>query len=240
MVVFGILFYALTLSVVLQFIPVGRAIMADRYAYIPSIGIFLTIAYLLFPLYKKPAIKVIMIIAFLVYCGILFYMTFERNKVWKNDETLWTDVINTYPNDNRIALAIENRAMYYYGENKMNEALKDYLTLTTFSPRDDNTLDKIGNIYGQKMNDLDNALLFFQKAYEVNPRNTDVLRDLGTVYGMKRDPRKSLEYSLKGLALKSDDALLWMNAGIGYQQIGETEKAKEYINKAHKINPTLK
>ncbi|MCX6268418.1 MAG: hypothetical protein NTW16_13835 [Bacteroidetes bacterium] len=37
---FGLLFYAVTIALVLQFLPVGRAIMADRYAYIPSIGIF--------------------------------------------------------------------------------------------------------------------------------------------------------------------------------------------------------
>lgn len=240
MIVFGVLFYAATLAVVLQFIPVGRAIMADRYSYIPSIGIFLTAGYMLYQLYRNPKFKIIAIVVFLIYSGLLFYMTFERNKVWENDETLWTDVIKTYPNDNRIALALNNRAMYYYGENKMNEALEDYLILSSFNPRDADLLDKIGNIYGQKLNDLDNALLFFQKAYEVNPRNVQVLRDLGTVYGMKRDPQKSLEYSLKGLQLKGDDKLLLMNIAISYQNLGEPGKAMEYKNKARQIDPTLK
>lgn len=240
MIVFGVFFYASTLAVVLQFIPVGRAIMADRYSYIPSIGIFLAAGYLLFQLYRNPKFKVLATAIFLLYGGLLFYLTFERNKVWQNDETLWTDVIKTYPNDSRIALAIENRAIYYYGENRMNESLQDYLTLASYNPRDDYILEKIGNIYGQKLNDLDNALLYFQRAYDVNPRNVDVLRALGTVYGMKRDPQKSLEYSLKGLQLKGDDALLLMNAGISYQQLGEPVKGTEFMNKARQIDPSLK
>lgn len=240
LIVFGVLFYAVTLALVLQYIPVGRAIMADRYSYIPSIGIFLTAGWLLFQLYRNPKFKIVAIVTFLIYSSFLFYMTFDRNKVWKNDEALWTDVIKTYPDDSRVVLALDNRAQYYYGENKMNESLKDYLLLSSYNPKDDNILDKIGDIYGQKLNDLDKALIYFQKAYELNPRNLDVLRDLGTVYGMKRDPQKSLEYSLKGLELKGDDPLLLMNAGISYRNLGEPEKAMKYINQAHQKDPTLK
>ncbi len=240
MIVFGVLFYAVTLAMVLQFIRVGRAIMADRYSYIPSIGIFLMAGYLLFQLYRNPKFKVIAIVTFLIYSGLLFYMTFERNKVWRNDETLWTDVIHEYPDDSRVTLAINNRANYYYEKEKINEALKDYQTVAAYNPGDDGVLGKIGKIYGQKLNDLDNAILFFQKAYKINPANIEVLRDLGTVYGMKGDPRRSLEYSLKGLELKADDALQLLNAGISYKNIGEGEKGDDYIAKAHKIDPTLK
>jgi len=240
MIVFGVLFYTVTLAVVLQFMPVGRAIMADRYSYIPSIGIFLTAGYLLFQLYRNPKFKAIAIVTFLIYSGLLFYMTFERNKVWKNDETLWNDVIHQYPDDSRVTLAIYNRATYYYEIEKISEALKDYQTVAKYNPGDDNVLGKIGKIYGQKLNNLDNALLFLQSAYKINPANLEVLRDLGTTYGMKGDLRRSLEYSLKGLELKADDALLLFNAGIAYKNMGEDEKGDNYIAKAHKIDPTLK
>jgi len=239
-IVFGILFYTITIAAVLQFLPVGRAIMADRYSYIPSIGILLAAGWFLYPYYLKPKFKPIVIIAFIIYSCLLFQVTFERNKVWKNDESLWTDVIRTNPNDSRFALAVDNRAQYYYSENKMDKALNDYLLLSTYTPRDANVLDKIGQIYGKKLNDLDHALMFFQKAYEVNPRNVDVLSDLGTVYGMKKDPQKSLEYSLKGLQINGNDPMLLMNAGISYQQLGESAKAKEFIDKAHRIDPSFK
>jgi tetratricopeptide (TPR) repeat protein len=238
--VFGILFYACTITLVLQFLPVGRAIMADRYSYIPSIGLFFILGAFFSHLYRNKKFKIPALTAIIVYSGIMCYLTFERNKVWKNDETLWNDVIHQYPDDSRITLAIYNRGNYYYEKEKFNEALKDYQTVAEYNPGDDNVLEKIGKIYGQKLNDLDHALLFFQKAYKINPANLEVLQDLGTIYGMKGDPRRSLEYSLKGLELKADDALLLLNAGISYKNIGENEKGDNYIARAHKIDPALK
>src|ERR1035438_4818952 len=87
LLVTGILFYSVTIAAVLQFIPVGRAIMADRYTYIPSIGIFLAVGWLLFQLYRNPTYKPVVIISFAIYCCLFFYLNFERSKVWKNDET---------------------------------------------------------------------------------------------------------------------------------------------------------
>ena len=238
--IFGILFYFFTIALVLQFLPVGRAIMADRYSYIPSIGLFFIFAFLLYELYKVRKYRVVAISLTCVYAAVLFYLTFQRCQVWKNDETLWSDVIRKYPGDNRVALAIYNRAIYYEQEDKIHEALNDFLTLASYSPRDENVLEKIGKIYGQKLNDLDKAIIYFQKAYEINPSSIDILKDLGTVYGIKGDPQKSLEYSLKGLEIKGDDAFLLMNAGVGYQNLGNPQKASEYIEKAQRLDPSLK
>jgi protein O-mannosyl-transferase len=238
-VAFGILFYAFTIALVLQILPVGRAVMADRYSYIPSIGLFFILAIFLVEIYHRQKFKTLAISAVIVYTVFLSFLTYKRCEVWKNDESLWNDVIGKYPEDNRVALAVYNRGKYFEVEEKYKEALSDYLTVANYSTRDDNILERIGKIYGQKLNDLDNALVYFQKAYEINPSNLDVLRDLGTAYGIKGDPKTSLVYSLKGLAIKPDDPLLLMNAGISYQSLGETVKAREYFEKAKKIDPDL-
>jgi len=52
-IAFAIAFFFLNIALVLQFIPVGSAIMADRYAYIPSIGFFLIIALLMKWVFEK-------------------------------------------------------------------------------------------------------------------------------------------------------------------------------------------
>ena len=50
---FGVVFFLITLLPALQFIPNGDIIVADRYTYIPSIGIFFTLATLVCWLYSK-------------------------------------------------------------------------------------------------------------------------------------------------------------------------------------------
>ena len=232
---FGMLFYAATIGMVLQFIPVGRAIMADRYAYLASIGIFIVIGFLADDLYRQKKYRTVVMAAMVLYSGALAVMTFERTKVWKNDETLWTDVMEKYPNDNRIMLPIANRANYYYGEKKMPQALQDYLLATSFNPSDDVVLEKIGRIYGKEMNKMDSALFYFTKAYEKNKTNYDVLCDLGIVYGMRGDARNALDYSLQALKINDKDPSLFYNIAISYQNLGDAEKAKEYMAKADKL-----
>lgn len=236
--IFGFLFYAAIITLVLQFIPVGRAIMADRYAYLPSIGIFIIIGFLADQIYEQKKYRSLVIAFILVYSGILAIMTFERTKVWKTDETLWTDVINKYPGDGRILLAIANRANFFYLENRMPEALKDYLLAASINPNDDAVLEKIGRIYGKEMNKMDSALYYLQKAYSRNNRNYDVLSDLGIVLGMRGELRSSLDYSLQALQISRSDASLLYNIGITYQNLGEPGKAKEFLELSAKMNAT--
>jgi tetratricopeptide (TPR) repeat protein len=236
MFIFGFLFYAATIAMVLQFIPVGRAIMADRYSYLSSIGIFILIGFLADQFYTQKKYRMVVMAMVLVYSGVLAVITFDRTKVWKNDETLWTDVMEKYPNDNRIMLPVANRANYFYQEKRMPEALSDYLLATSINPNDDVVLEKIGRIYGKEMNKMDSAMFYFLKAYEKNNKNYDVLTDLGIVCGMRGDLKNSLAYSLEALKINPNDPALCYNIGITYQNLGETEKAKEFLDKSAKIN----
>ena len=239
-IISGLLFYSATIVMVLQFIPVGRAIMADRYAYLPSIGLFLIGGYFFDKYYKIKKSRILAVTLITIFAVIMFFLTWQRTSVWRNDETLWGDVIDKYPNDGRILIAYTNRAIYYEHLKKYDFALKDYLTIVGVNPKDDVNLERIGKIYGQNMNDLAKSLAYLEKAYEVNPKNLEVIKDLGTAYGIAGEGRKSLEYSLKGLAIQPDDAFLMMNTGIAYQNLGDLAKGKEYIDRALKIDPGLK
>jgi len=239
-VAFGLLFYAAAISLVLQFIPVGRAIMADRYVYLAAIGIFILPGLLADHFYRKKNYRVPVLAILIVYCATLAFMTFQRNMVWKNDETLWTDVIEKYPGDNRIILPIANRANYFYLENRMQESLKDYLLASSLNPNDDVVLEKIGRIYGKELHQVDSAFRYFKIAYEKNPQNLDAISGLAIVYGMKGDLKNSLQYSLAGLKIKGDDPSLLYNTGITYKNLGENEKGEEFLQRAARLDPSLK
>ena len=237
---FGLLFYAVSIALVLQFLPVGRAIMADRYAYIPSIGLFFILGYYASLLLEKKGYKVPVMALVAVYAGFLFFLTREQTRVWKNDETLWNNVVRLYPLDNRIAIAYSNRARYFQLEGKPREALNDLLLVAEWNPKDDNALEKIGIIYGKELNDMDNSIRFFELALEANPRNLEALKDMATAYGIKGEFKKSLECSLRGLGADKNDAFFLYNAGINYINLGQAPLGQDYIKKAIAIDPALK
>ncbi len=95
---FGLLFFIANIALLLQFIPVGSAMYADRYSYIPSVGLSILLAYvidLLITKYKDN--KAILYGVFAVYAVMLCIMTINREKVWQNSRTLWSDCVEKYP-----------------------------------------------------------------------------------------------------------------------------------------------
>ncbi len=95
---FGLLFFIANIALLLQFIPVGSAMYADRYSYIPSVGLSILLAYvidLLTTKYKDN--KAILYGVFAVYAVIICIMTINREKVWQNSRTLWSDCVEKYP-----------------------------------------------------------------------------------------------------------------------------------------------
>ena len=95
---FGLLFFIFNIALLLQFIPVGSAMYADRYSYIPSVGLSVLLAYvidLLINKYKNSEKTLYGIFA--VYAIMLCVMTINREKVWQNSRTLWSDCVEKYP-----------------------------------------------------------------------------------------------------------------------------------------------
>jgi tetratricopeptide (TPR) repeat protein len=224
LLVFGMLFYTATILLVVQFIPVGRAIIADRYTYVASIGIFLCIACLVERLWQRIRYRTALLTGLGIYALVLAAMTYKRCSVWTNDATLWTDVMVQYPDDNRILPAINNRANYYELENRLPEALQDYLRVAEINPDDDVVLETIGRIYGKELHDLDAAVQYFTRAVAVNPRNLPALSGLATVYGLKGEHRRALQYALAGLQIDGKNPALRHNLAVICQHLDEPDR----------------
>lgn len=90
----GIGFFAINIFLLLQLLPVGSAMYADRYAYIPSIGFYLVIAYFLTKL-KDVKIQYLILGAYVVGLSVL---TVNRIGDWKDSTVLWEDVVVKQPN----------------------------------------------------------------------------------------------------------------------------------------------
>ena len=93
---FGVLFFLVTLSVMLQLISVGLALTAERYSYVPSVGLFYIagqwIAHMLTTA-NRTAVTILFTAAVAVYS----LLTHKRIETWKDDSTLFNDLIEKYP-----------------------------------------------------------------------------------------------------------------------------------------------
>jgi protein O-mannosyl-transferase len=121
-IILDIGFFSITIFLVLQLLPIGNTIIADRYSYIPSIGIFYLAGEGIYFIWHKiqKILSMILLGGFILFFSIA---AFNRSAVWKNEISLWTNVISHYQT---IPAAYNNRGNALMGEQKVDEALSDF------------------------------------------------------------------------------------------------------------------
>ncbi|MEI7898378.1 MAG: tetratricopeptide repeat protein, partial [bacterium] len=121
-VMFGTLFFLATIFIVIQLLPVGNAIIADRYTYIPYIGLFFIIALLLDPLLSTGSLKRRRIAGALIGLQLLVFAvaSFSQAKTWKNNETLWLRAIDNEPEQ---GMPYNNLGIYLMEQKKYDTAI---------------------------------------------------------------------------------------------------------------------
>lgn len=101
-IVFSSLFYLATVSPILQFVPAGAQVTADRYSYLPSIGLLFLFAVLVTRARdalrlrspRATAALLVLLVGVSLASGI---HTWNRTFVWRDDRALWNDVLGQFP-----------------------------------------------------------------------------------------------------------------------------------------------
>lgn len=148
--IFGSVWYVLPLLLVLQILPFhNSSLVADRYAYISSVGIiFAFVMVILTEITPRFSHNYFFDTSFKILFGIIIIvfstLTVQRISVWKDGETLFTDVINKNP---RIWLAYGNRANAKIGKKEYKSAIEDCNSTIALNPADGKAYYNRGNIY---------------------------------------------------------------------------------------------
>jgi tetratricopeptide (TPR) repeat protein len=167
-VVFGFLFYLAAVAPVLRFVSVGGALTCDRYSYLSYVGLLFIVADLFGRAWKSarwraPAGALLAVAA--VLCARLSY---ARAQVWKDSETLWTDVIEKTGGGPQAGQAYLNRGRYYHDAGQDAKALQDYDAAVRGNPGFELAYNNRGNVY-RELGRYDLALGDFAKAIALAP-----------------------------------------------------------------------
>lgn len=146
---FGIGFFAANIVLVLQLLSFGHAIIAERYTYVPYIGIAFTLSMAWANSQLSEGVKKGLLVLMLIVCGAFSVAAFQQTKVWKSSETLWSNAIESYP---RSALARANRGQNLAKNGKYDEALADFEIALQVEPNDSFALINRASIYLNQQN----------------------------------------------------------------------------------------
>jgi len=238
-VVFGTLFFDSTIFLVIQLLPVGGALMAERYTYVPYIGLFFILGhlYIIVKENKNESINKFknlfkyLLIAFGIYCSVI---TYQRIEVWKNGEVLFTDVINKYPS---LPFAYNNRGYLYYRFLKdYDKALADFDKCTQI----DSTFDKAYSNRAVLLYNTDRqeeALIDFDKCLKLKPDNTDALIGRANTLSYLKYFDKALPDYNNYLKLKPDDEKAYLWRATAFYNLKQYDEAMKDLVICFRYNP---
>ncbi len=224
-ITFGILWFFLTLSIESSIIPIDDVIFEHR-TYLPSFGLFIVVSsglYLL--LWEKH--KYIMIAIMVCIIGSNSFLTFERNKVWKTEITLWSDVISKSPNKSR---GYYNRGNGYRALGKLNESIPDYTKSLAIHPRKTKAYLNRGIVY-VNLGKIAEGVADFNKAIEINPEFKIAYMNRGIAYEKLGQLNKSIDDLTNAIRLDSKYAIALLNRGNSFFKLGQLDQAiKDYTS----------
>jgi protein O-mannosyl-transferase len=237
--VFGILFFLVTIALVLQLIPVGGAVISERYTYIPSIALFYLVSYYLVKLWDSKSIgrsRYRLIVGVLVAVGLITYsgITYSRNTVWKDDISLWDDAIAKDGNINSTAYF--NRGKARQDAKDPDGALDDYNKAFYLRPNYDRAVINRG-IIKQDKGDYTGALADYNKGIEINPTYYIVYNNRGAVKKLMGDLKGAREDFEKSVKLNPNIVESLYNLGTVKFSMQDYKAALVDFDKTIEINP---
>ena len=231
----GWLWFLGMLVPVIGLVQVGYQAMADRYTYLPSIGLYIIIAFGASSLISKwKHKKILLSVISVVILASMCLLTRIQVGYWKNSEALFGHALDVTRNN---IVMHDNMAYSLIKERKYNKAMYHLGKAVQIDPQFAPPFQHIGDVF-LAQNKLDKARVAFKKAEELgyNPR-CEVYSQLGTVYfKMGRYDLAEKNYR-KAIELKDDHQDAKSNLAILLYLREEKDQAVELWQEVLELNP---
>jgi len=208
--------------------------LADRWAYVPLIGIFILIAWGMPALTKfLPHPKAcLMTVSTAILC-ILSVLTWKQVGHWRNSVTLFSYVIQIKP-DNILAHLNLGEALSKKGN--LIQALPHYEFILKKNPRHYNALINMGMAL-MNMEKIEEAITYFNQALKIKPDDSKALRLTGYAMADMGKYEQAIQYYNQALTTDPSNSELYFLLGVAYNALQKQTLAAQYYQKAIELKP---
>jgi tetratricopeptide (TPR) repeat protein len=232
---FGLVFFMVNIAMLLKVfeVPAGNYIMADRYAYVPSIGLYLIMGYFVHYLYTRFTNKKIVIIAFsILYFTIIGLQTNKYIKVWKNDISLFSSIIKNHP---EVSIAWNNRGLAKKDAGNLQGAINDLSKVIELTPDKVSAYSNRGNLFAQ-MGEHKKAIADYNKIIELLPSDSMAYFNRAVSKAEIKNWNEAIRDYDYAILKMPKNSMAYMNRGVAYASISNFNSAIENFNLAIKLD----
>jgi tetratricopeptide (TPR) repeat protein len=230
----GWLWYGGTLVPVIGMVQVGAQAMADRYTYIPSVGVFIMVVWGVHELVRHHQNRMIALSATgftaLILCAAL---TRHQLRYWQNSETLFRHALSV-TRDNFIIHYDLGFTLDAAG--KIDEAINQYEKALAINSDEADIHSGLGVALTQK-NLTDEAIQQFQEALRLKPNDAQTHDDLGLVLNTQGDTDAAIRQFQESFRLQPDFVPAHYDLGVVLNQQGHIDAAISQFETAIQFEP---
>jgi protein O-mannosyl-transferase len=195
----GWLWYLIMLVPVIGIVQVGSEAHADRYTYLPQIGIYVAIIWAAAELAAKWQVSRA-VLGSLMGCVIMVLMVcaWKQTAYWKDGETLWRHTLAVTSNN---TFAHKNLADALAQKGQVDEAISEYQKALAIDPNNAEACYNLGYTLAQQ-GQVDEAIIQFQQALAINPNLAEASFNLGDALYQKGRVDEAIIQFQKTLAIQ--------------------------------------
>jgi protein O-mannosyl-transferase len=230
----GWFWFVIMLVPVIGLVQVGNAAMADRYTYLPLIGVFIVLVWGLgkaVAIWRLPQPVATVLALSLLLAGA--WRTRIQIGYWHDSSALFTHTLAVTEN-NYVA---ENDLGTWLSKNgQVREAMDHFRRSLQIEPANADALFNLGNAY-VKMGDWDEAIANYRLSLKVAPAQADLLSNLGLALASKRQYAEAVTNFEAALKLKPDSAETHNNLAAILFMEHRFDEAAQHYREALRLTP---
>ncbi|MBW1742974.1 MAG: tetratricopeptide repeat protein [Deltaproteobacteria bacterium] len=230
----GWLWYLGTLVPVIQLVQVGDHAMADRYTYIPLIGLFVMIAWGLADVVARwPGTRIVAGTAAVGLILCLSICSQLQARQWENSVTLFEHALDVTA-DNHVAHTNLGVALARQGE--LDLAIWHYSQAVTIEPDYVGARLNLASALAER-GKLQEAIAHYSEVLRIKPDYADAHFNMGNALIRLCEPEKAILHYTEALRVKPDDPEVLNNLGIALSKQKRLQDAAERFREALRIRP---
>lgn len=230
----GWLWYLGTMVPVIGLVQVGAQAMADRYTYLPLIGIFIMIAWLAAELtakwrHRNAALGTVA----MVVLAILLICTRRQVRYWQNSLSLFGHALTVTENN---FIMHNNYGAELFEKGRFDEAAAHFNKALQINQNFLDARASIGRVFLEQ-GKFDEAIALFTELLDARPDWPEAHYLLGAAYARKGDYKRSIPPFKAALRLRPDWPEAYNDLALAYLLLGDYEQAIQNYNEALRLKP---
>jgi len=234
----GWLWYLGMLVPVIGLLQVGWQGHADRYTYLPQIGLYIAVTWALTDLirswrFQRTALSA----AALIVIGVLSWRGWLQTSYWRDSETLFTHALAVTSNND---VALNNLGIIFLDKGQLDDAISKLQAAIDLRPENAPAHDNLAKALLKK-GQVSEAMVHYRKFLELEPANVEARNTLGTALIQQGHIREAIDQWQEVLALQPENGnaasnLAWVFATCIDDSIRDGTRAVELGEKALRIS----